>query len=364
MKTLRTCALMTSVILFLGLSAASQTTSFNFQGRMNDGASPANGTYDVQFKLYTAITGGSQVGTTVTRSTLVLNDGVFSTQLDFGADAFNGANRFLEIAVRPSGSQNAYVVLGSRQQIMAVPYAVRSLRSTSADGASFAVQAGDTANVGGFPAASYVRMGAANNGSVGLGTSMPTTRLTLNGGTTWTSNQWTASMNLQNTSAFGWEPNNSGRSFGVGQSNGGLYFFRTTAPFGTTAQPAQLDLTITDNGNIAQPFDRNGMVKAMLAVTANGTVARCYNGVTGETTGTCGFNVTVNGTPEFPGGYLASFPFDIGNRFWLVTAERSTTGNADQTAGVQLIPGSSTGLLVKIHSDGTEVMKPFHLFIF
>jgi hypothetical protein len=171
-------------------------------------------------------------------------------------------------------------------------------------------------------------------------------------------------MNMQNGSALGWEANNSGRHFGIGQTNGGMSFFRTTAQFGTTAQTAQTDLTLTDNGNIAQPIDRNGMVKAMLAVTANGTIARCYNGVTGATTDGCGFTVTVNGTPQFPGGFIVDFPFDISNRFWLVTAERSTTGTADQTAGARLVPGGTTGLLVQTHSDGTEVQKPFHLFIF
>lgn len=36
---------------FIG-TAWAQTTAFNFQGRLNDGANPANGRYDLQFKLF------------------------------------------------------------------------------------------------------------------------------------------------------------------------------------------------------------------------------------------------------------------------------------------------------------------------
>ena len=76
------------------------------------------------------------------------------------------------------------------------------------------------------------------SGNVGIGTTTPNTRLTLNGGTPWTSAGWTASMNLQNVSALGWEANASGQRFGIGQSTGGLYFFRTLSAFGSTINQA------------------------------------------------------------------------------------------------------------------------------
>jgi hypothetical protein len=41
---------------------------------------PANGSYDVQFKLYDALTGGTQVGATVTNATIAATNGVFTTQ--------------------------------------------------------------------------------------------------------------------------------------------------------------------------------------------------------------------------------------------------------------------------------------------
>ena len=134
-----------TICLLSGLSAA-QTTAFNFQGRLNDGTSPANGRYDLQFKLYDAIAGGNQVGAIVSKPNLLLINGVFSTQLDFGAAAFAGGDRFLEIQLRPAGSSNAYVVLGARQQILSVPYSVKSFNATNADNATTAQNAVNAQN--------------------------------------------------------------------------------------------------------------------------------------------------------------------------------------------------------------------------
>jgi hypothetical protein len=52
--------------------------------------------------------------------------------LDFGANAFAGASRFLEISMRPSGAP-AFTLLTPRLQITSTPYAVRSLNSSVAD---------------------------------------------------------------------------------------------------------------------------------------------------------------------------------------------------------------------------------------
>lgn len=91
-----------------------QTTAFNFQGKLNDGGNAANSNYDFQFKLFDALTGGNQVTPTQSRIGLQVINGVFSTSLDFGPLAFTASDRFLEISVRPTGSSNAYVVLGAR----------------------------------------------------------------------------------------------------------------------------------------------------------------------------------------------------------------------------------------------------------
>lgn len=158
------------------------------------------------------------------------------------------------------------------------------------------------------------------SGNVGIGTTTPNTRLTLNGGTPWTSAGWTASMNLQNVSALGWEANASGQRFGIGQTTGGLYFFRTTSAFGNTVAPANYDLQITDTGNITQARDKGGLVKAMIFVNANGTINRCYNGITNSSTGNCGFSIIKNDN----GDYTVIFGFPTNDRFF--SANPVTTG--------------------------------------
>ena len=117
----------------VGLAAANaQTSSFTYQGRLTDGGAAASGNYDLQFTLWDSLSGGGQVGSTQTLNTVAVSNGVFTVSLDFGANAFNGASRFLEISARPSGG-GAFTLLAPRQQITSTPYAVRSLNAATAD---------------------------------------------------------------------------------------------------------------------------------------------------------------------------------------------------------------------------------------
>ena len=67
-----------------------QTTTFTYQGKLSDGANPASGNYDIQFKLFDTATVGTgiQQGPTITNSTVAVTTGIFTVQLDFGAGAF------------------------------------------------------------------------------------------------------------------------------------------------------------------------------------------------------------------------------------------------------------------------------------
>ena len=132
--------LLISVLLLTVITALvrPQTTSFTYQGALNDGGNPANGTYDLQFKLYDALSGGSQIGSTVTVNVVTIANGLFKVTLDFGATAFPGADRFLEIGVRPGASTGAFTTLSPRQKTTSTPYAIRSLNATTADGISAA----------------------------------------------------------------------------------------------------------------------------------------------------------------------------------------------------------------------------------
>jgi hypothetical protein len=109
------------------------STAITYQGRLTDGGSPANGVYDLRFILYDAETGGAQVGSTVAAEDVTVTNGLFSTSLDFGAGAFNGDARWVEIAVRPgSGSgSSGYTVLSPRQPVSPTPYALYAVAAGS-----------------------------------------------------------------------------------------------------------------------------------------------------------------------------------------------------------------------------------------
>jgi len=102
-------------------------TEFTYQGFLTDGGSAAAGTYDLRFLLYDAAVGGTQVGSSVHLEDVVIIDGLFTVQLDFGLAAFAGEERWLEIGVRPGDSTAAFTGLSPRQPLTATPYALYAL---------------------------------------------------------------------------------------------------------------------------------------------------------------------------------------------------------------------------------------------
>lgn len=127
----------------LGLSnavAQPLTTSFTYQGSLIDGGAPANGTFDLRFRLYDQAVspGGSLIGPILCVDDVTVVDGVFTTQIDFGA-VFAGQRRFLEVAVRPGSAGSCavivgYTVLSPRQEIAAAPNAAFALNASSLNG--------------------------------------------------------------------------------------------------------------------------------------------------------------------------------------------------------------------------------------
>jgi hypothetical protein len=127
------------LVLPFCLSVAAQTTAFTYQGRLNESSLPATGSYDFQFKLFDAPTGGTQIGSIQLSggNSVAVTNGVFNVTLDFGVAAFPGAVRYLEISVRVAGG-GAFTTLTPRRELNSVPYAVRGLNATSADSLSAA----------------------------------------------------------------------------------------------------------------------------------------------------------------------------------------------------------------------------------
>ena len=138
--------ILATVFCFLcSMSISAQTTAFTYQGSLKEGANPANGNFDFEFKLFDAVNAGTQQGSTQQRLNVTVANGVFAVSLDFGAGTLPGANRFLDIAVRTTGG-GAFTPLTPRQQVNSAPYSVRSLNSTTADVAANATQLGGVAS--------------------------------------------------------------------------------------------------------------------------------------------------------------------------------------------------------------------------
>lgn len=133
------------LVLLAGDGIRAQTalgTGFTYQGRLTDGGAPASGSYDLQFTLFDAATGGTQVGPTVTASSQTVTSGLFTASLDFGASAFTGSARWLEIGVRPGGTSGAFTILTPRQSITPAPNALFATTAASATTATNATQLG------------------------------------------------------------------------------------------------------------------------------------------------------------------------------------------------------------------------------
>ncbi|MBL8878539.1 MAG: tail fiber domain-containing protein [Phycisphaerales bacterium] len=117
--------------------AAGQTTVFTYQGRLENGGTPADGPHDFRFRLFNAIVEGNQVGTTQCVNDVNVTDGLFTVNLNFG-EQFISAARFLEIDVRADTGQDCtnatgYTLLGPRSQIHATPIATHAIAAYRLD---------------------------------------------------------------------------------------------------------------------------------------------------------------------------------------------------------------------------------------
>lgn len=107
-------------------------TAFTYQGRLTQAGNPVTGACDFQFSLWDAASGGSQVGSTLTKTSVALTGGYFDAVLDFGdgglgTATFAGDARWLAIGVRCPADSGSYTPLSGRVALNAAPYAL-SLR--------------------------------------------------------------------------------------------------------------------------------------------------------------------------------------------------------------------------------------------
>jgi hypothetical protein len=116
------CLLMIVGLLLATNFLQAQGTAFTYQGHLKDGADPANGSYDLRFRIWDAFSAGSSVSYTVTNGPTLVSNGLFTVNLDFGL-VFDGNARWIEIGVRTNGG-GAFFTLTPRQTLTAAPYAI------------------------------------------------------------------------------------------------------------------------------------------------------------------------------------------------------------------------------------------------
>ncbi|HEY9173613.1 MAG TPA: FG-GAP repeat protein, partial [Verrucomicrobiae bacterium] len=130
--------------LLLTLAAATpahaQVSAFTYQGRLNLNGTPANGHYDFMFRLLNDPTNGVAAPVIPVALAVPVSNGLFTTGMDFGAENFDGANRWLEISVCTNGS-GSFTTLSPRQALTPAPYAIQSAFASSSVSVSGPVSA-------------------------------------------------------------------------------------------------------------------------------------------------------------------------------------------------------------------------------
>ena len=154
-------------------SATPQSTAFTYQGALSENGQPANGNFDLIFKLFDAETNGNQVGSTITKTSFPVANGKFSVDLDFLAGAFAGNQLWIEVTV---GTET----LAPRQPVNSVPVAQYALAAplqvpppifmASASSASLTTGVtGNSAQVAVLPLSGYTNPAYAAQIIAGLG---------------------------------------------------------------------------------------------------------------------------------------------------------------------------------------------------
>ncbi|HEU5163964.1 MAG TPA: hypothetical protein VFU29_00400 [Chitinophagaceae bacterium] len=210
--------------------------------------------------------------------------------------------------------------------------------------------------------ANQTRMAIQTNGNVGIGTGNPLVKLHVNGlGAVESSVQSTNERSILSlNSTIGgqnrvWTLENG--LFGTA----GLFgiFDRTAGQGRLTIQPGG---PINMQGNTTQDVGSYGLPKAMVYVNGDGTLLRCYNGVTGSSSGGCGITASRFGS-SIQGLYVVNFGFDISTHFISVTAE------AFGGAGANFIRQSSTPTQLfvytfEVFSNGDQSDRPFMVIVY
>lgn len=121
-------------LLVLGLSSASSTlaVSLRYQGELLDQGLPANGRYDLQLTPFVDAVSPRRASEPVVYENVLIEDGLFVLEPDFGKQLVGNDSAWVELAVRDADSDGAFATLPDRQKASLAPTAGQCW-STSGD---------------------------------------------------------------------------------------------------------------------------------------------------------------------------------------------------------------------------------------
>jgi len=98
-------------------------TSFTYQGQLKMDGAPLTAIVDLEFTLWGFEAGGQSLAIVLVPNVSVDN-GLFTAEVDFGTDAFNGDTRWLSVGVAYPAGSLTFVELTPRQRLTPSPYAM------------------------------------------------------------------------------------------------------------------------------------------------------------------------------------------------------------------------------------------------
>ena len=165
------------LLVLAGGSAQALANTITYQGQLEQSGSAFNGSANLDFRLFDAASAGNQIGGIQEQRNTIVSNGQFQVELDFGAGAFDGSPRYLEIRINSA-------LITPRQPLRTTPQALVANTTLSGAIGTAQINAGQVQRriTGTCPAGQYVQS-VNQNGTVVCGAEPAAWRLGGNAGT-------------------------------------------------------------------------------------------------------------------------------------------------------------------------------------